>query len=187
MPASLIGSTANFNLLLTSHLSLARLHFFHVPYHPGASSCLSSQISSSVKSSAVIWDEAKHRWETKGLHQFLLACPLTWAAPCQDEGFLSFFLSSSSHKLAVKTDSAVKSDDVITQIAWLWFQFSSKWKCEVEPYMNEAEVESINYPLKFKWKLEYFAWWVISISSENEQLLKLWNWEASLEDVYPRL
>lgn len=91
------------------------------------------QISSSVESSAVIWDEAKHRWETRGLHQFLLAFPLTWAAPCQDEGLFSFFLSSSLHKLAVKTDLAVKSDDVITWIAWLWFHFSSEWKYKVEP------------------------------------------------------
>lgn len=131
MPISLIESPANFNLLLTSHLSLARLQFFHLPYHPGASSCLSSKFPPLSK--ALLWSEMKLSTDERPEASISSSWLSLWAAPCQGEGLFSFFLSSSLHKLAVKTDLAVKSDDVITWIAWLWFHFSSEWKCKVEP------------------------------------------------------
>lgn len=133
-----MGNAASLNPFLTSQLLLAKLCFFHLPVHPETSSCLLSKFPPPFEGSAVIWEEAKRRWESRSLHQFLSACPLTWTTLCRAEELFSLFLFSSLHRLAVKTDLAVIPDDVITWIAWLWFHFSRKWKCKTADCKTET-------------------------------------------------
>lgn len=91
VPAPLMGNSASLSPLLTSQLLVARLGFFPLPAHPGASSCLLSK-SSSFKGAAVIWEEAKCTWEPWGLCPFLSPFPLVWAAPYWAEALFSLSL-----------------------------------------------------------------------------------------------